>query len=150
VNGATENLTFEIDRILPAPVPAVFRLFTDPDELRRWWGPKGFSIPSLRFEPRVGDTYRIEMQPPDGDSFHLSGEFREVNPPSRLAITFVWEPADPDDVETLATISLREAGESTGVSLSQGPFKTDERRALHHDGWTESFDKLEAVLSSRS
>jgi uncharacterized protein YndB with AHSA1/START domain len=150
VNGATENLTFEIDRILPAPVPAVFRLFTDPDELRRWWGPKGFSIPSLRFEPRVGDTYRIEMQPPDGDSFHLSGEFREVNPPSRLAITFVWEPADPDDVETLATISFREAGENTGVSLSQGPFKTDERRALHHDGWTESFDKLEAVLSSRS
>ena len=49
-------------------------------------------MPSLEFEPRVGESYRIEMQPPGGDRFRLAGEFREVDPPSRLAYTFVWEP----------------------------------------------------------
>jgi uncharacterized protein YndB with AHSA1/START domain len=50
----------------------------------------------------VGGSYRIEMQPPEGDPFHLTGEFRALEEPARLAFTFVWEEPDPDDVETLA------------------------------------------------
>ena len=138
----------QIDRVLPAPPPVVFAAFTQPDELRKWWGPEGFSIPSLQFEPRTGEAYRIEMQPPEGDAFHLTGEFRDVDSPSRLAFTFVWEPADADDVETVAELMFRASGESTELSLSQGPFKTEERLDLHRDGWTESFDKLEALLQS--
>ena len=53
------------------------------------------------------------MQPPDGDVFHLSGVFREVDPPVRLAYTFRWEEPDPDDRETMVTLSLRDLGEST-------------------------------------
>jgi uncharacterized protein YndB with AHSA1/START domain len=87
------------------------------------------------------------MQPPEGDPFHLTGEFREVDPPTRLAYTFRWEPPDPDDVETLAELTFRDLGGSTGVTLRQGPFKTEARRALHRDGWTESFDRLEALVS---
>jgi uncharacterized protein YndB with AHSA1/START domain len=136
----------EIVRVLPAPPSAVFAAFTEADRLRKWWGPRGFTIPSLRFEPGVGETYRIEMQPPDGDAFDLGGEFRDVEPESRLAFTFVWDPPGPDDVETLAELTFRDADGSTETSLSQGPFKTDERRDLHRDGWTESFDRLEAML----
>ena len=58
-------------------------------------GPEGFTTPSLEFGPRVGESYRIEMQPPEGDSFYLTGEFREVDPPARLAFTFIWEDPDP-------------------------------------------------------
>jgi uncharacterized protein YndB with AHSA1/START domain len=110
----------------------------------------GFTIPSLQFEARVGERYRIEMQPPDGDSFFLAGEFQEVDPPARLAYTFIWEDPDPDDVETLVTLSFRELGESTEVALAQGPFKTEARRALHHGGWTDSFDKLEELIAARA
>jgi uncharacterized protein YndB with AHSA1/START domain len=60
------------------------------------------------------------MQPPEGDPFHLTGEFREVDPPTRLAYTFRWEPPDPDDVETLAEFTFRDLGGSTGVTLRQG------------------------------
>lgn len=137
----------EITRVLPAPPGAVFAAFTDPGELARWWGPAGFSVPSLDFQPRAGERYRIEMQPPEGDRFHLAGEFREVDPPGRLAFTFDWEPPDPDDVETLAELSFRDLGESTEVMLTQGPFKTGARRELHHDGWTDAFDRLERLLS---
>jgi len=143
----SEELVLEIERVLPAPRTTVFAAFTDPDQLARWWGPEEYRVTSLEFEPRVGERYRIEMQPPEGDSFHLTGEFREVDPPGRLAYTFVWEPADADDVETLAALSFRDLGESTEVRFTQGPFKTEARRALHRDGWGDSFDKLERLLS---
>ena len=134
-------------RVLPAPPPVVFDAFADPDKLARWWGPAGFTVPSVDFEPRAGGSYRIEMQPPEGDAFHLRGEFREVAPPTRLAFTFVWEPTDPDDVETLVELSFRDLGDSTEVAFTQGDFKTESRRQLHRDGWADTFDRLEEFLS---
>jgi uncharacterized protein YndB with AHSA1/START domain len=144
----SEGLRLEIERTLPTAPPIVFAAFTDSNELVKWWGPEGFSVPSLDFKPRVGASYRIEMQPPAGDPFYLTGEFREVDPPSRFAFTFAWEPPDPDDVETLAALSLRDLGGSTEVAFTQGPFKTEERRALHERGWRDGFDKLERLLAA--
>jgi uncharacterized protein YndB with AHSA1/START domain len=137
----------EVERLFSASPSRVFAAFSDPDELAKWWGPTGFAVPGLDFRPRVGGAYRIEMQPPEGDSFHLVGEFREVEPPTRLAFTFVWEDPDPDDVETLVVLAFRDVGESTEIALSQGPFETEARRALHRDGWGDSFDKLERLIS---
>jgi uncharacterized protein YndB with AHSA1/START domain len=149
MEGESGQLTLELRRVLPASPTEVFAAFSDPNRLAKWWGPQGFTIPSLKFDPRVGDSYRIEMQPPEGDRFYLTGEFREVDPPTRLAFTFVWEDPDPDDVETLAVLSLRDLGESTEVALTQGQFKTEARRALHRDGWGDSFDKLDRLLSAQ-
>ena len=144
-----DGLTLECKRVLPAAPPEVFRLFADPDELARWWGPAGFSVPSLDFNPAVGSSYRIEMQPPEGDAFYLTGEFREVDPPTRLSFTFVWEPPDPDDVETLVELSFREADDATEVDFRQGTFKTEERRELHRSGWGDSFEKVEAIVGEQ-
>jgi uncharacterized protein YndB with AHSA1/START domain len=141
------ELTLEIRRVLPAVPSAVFGAFTAPDELAKWWGPEHFSVPSLEYNPRVGDSYRIEMQPPEGDPFYLTGKFHEVDPPARLAYTFGWEDPDPDDIENLVELSFRDLGESTEVVLTQGPFKTGPRRELHRNGWTDSFDKLARFLS---
>jgi uncharacterized protein YndB with AHSA1/START domain len=143
----SRELTLEMKRILPAAQSVVFRAFSAPEELAKWWGPKGFTAPSLEFNTRVGNRYRIEMQPPEGASFHLIGEFREVDPPARLAYTFVWEDPDPDDVETLVELSLRDLGESTEVVLTQRPFKTEARLELHRNGWTDTFDRLEQFIS---
>jgi uncharacterized protein YndB with AHSA1/START domain len=129
---------------MPAPQPRVYAHFTSPDLLARWWGPHGFTIPRLDFEPRVGRSYRIEMQPPEGDSFHLAGEFREVDPPDRLSFTFNWDPPDTEDVETVAQLSFRDGQ----VTLIQEPFATEARVELHRGGWTDSFDKLEELLSA--
>ena len=143
----SDELRLDMKRVLTAVPSVVFRAFSDSSELAKWWGPEGFTTLSLEFQPRVGESYRIEMQPPDGDPFFLTGEFREVDPPARLAYTFVWEDPDPDDVETLVVLSFRDLGESTEVAFTQGPFKTEGRRALHRDGWTDSFDKLERLIS---
>jgi uncharacterized protein YndB with AHSA1/START domain len=128
----------------------VFAAFSDPDELAKWFGPQGFSVGSVDLDPHVGGTYRIEMQPPEGEPFYLGGEFREVEAPGRLAFTFTYEDPDPDDVETLVELSFRDRGGSTEIVLTQRPFKTEARRELHRVGWTDSFDRLAQVISRRS
>jgi uncharacterized protein YndB with AHSA1/START domain len=144
--SSAEGHWLRITRVLPAPREEVWRAMTDPEHFGEWWGPKEFTCPSVEWEPRVGGSYRIEMQPPDGEPFHLNGEFREVDPPNRLAFTFVWDPSTPDDRETLATLSLEEQGDKTEVRFTQGEFATEERRALHDGGWSDSFERLESLL----
>ena len=89
------------------------------------------------------------MQPPDGEAFVLSGEFRQVDPPARLVYTFRYEDPDPDDRETIVTLSLRDQLDSTQLIVEQGIFATEGRRALHEQGWTETLDRLQDLLTNR-
>jgi uncharacterized protein YndB with AHSA1/START domain len=143
-----DGLVLRLTRILPAPRQAVYRALSDPGELAKWWGPRGFTAPSVEFTPRVGGSYRIAMQPPEGQLFYLTGEFREVDPPARLVYTFWWEDPTPDDRETVVTLSLREVADVTELDLAQGEFATEERRALHREGWGNSLNKLEQLVAS--
>jgi uncharacterized protein YndB with AHSA1/START domain len=148
VTPRDEVPALELERILPADRARVFRAFTTADQLAQWWGPVGFTISAIDFDPRAGGSYRIEMKPPEGDPFALVGDFRAVEPPERLAFGFVWEQPDPDDVDMLAELSFEDRGESTLVALRQRPFRTEARRQLHHDGWSETLDKLAAWLEA--
>jgi uncharacterized protein YndB with AHSA1/START domain len=148
VTPAAGGLVLELTRVLDAPSERVFAALTEPALLTAWWGPRGFSTPEIDLDLRVGGTYRFGMQPPDGDLFHLAGEFLEIDRPRRLAYTFRWEEPDPDDRETVVHLSLDEEDDGTRVSLSQGEFATEPRRELHRDGWTDSFDRLRAFLES--
>jgi uncharacterized protein YndB with AHSA1/START domain len=141
-----EGLWLHMTRTLPAPREDVWRAMTDPDLLPEWFGPRGFSSPDVEFEPRVGERLRIAMQPPEGELFQLEGEFREVEAPFRLSYTFIWDPPDPDDRETVVTLSLVDRGLQAEVTLAQGEFATVERLELHREGWTDSFERLEALL----
>jgi uncharacterized protein YndB with AHSA1/START domain len=76
----------------------------------------------------------------------LTGQFHELDPPARLAFTFIWEDPDPDDVETLARVTFQEEDGSTLVALTQGEFKTEARRQLHDDGWSDTLERLERYL----
>lgn len=145
----SDGLMLHLERALSAPRPAVFTACTEPEELAKWWGPSGFTAPSVELDPRVGGSYRIGMQPPEGELFYLTGEFREVDPPARLSYTFRWEDPDPDDQETIARLSFQEIGKNTELVLDQGPFGTQGRFELHKEGWTDSFNRLEDLMSSR-
>jgi uncharacterized protein YndB with AHSA1/START domain len=136
-----------LEKELAAPPEDVFAACVDPERLARWWGPSGFTTPNIELDVRAGGAYRIAMQPPDGDLFHLHGEFREVEPPRRLSYSFVWEPPDPDDRETVVTLSFGETAEGTNLVVEQGIFATGARHDLHHDGWTEALDRLEHALA---
>lgn len=121
-------MRLHLERVLPARPARVFEACVEPDQLARWWGPAGFTAPSIELDPRVGGSYRIAMQPPEGELFYLSGEFREVDPPGRLAYTFRWEDPDPNDQETVAELSFNDLDGSTRLVLDQGAFATEARR----------------------
>jgi uncharacterized protein YndB with AHSA1/START domain len=145
-SSAPRDGVLHIRRLLPAPRERVYEAITDPTKLTLWWGPNGFTCPKIDFQPRVGGSYRITMQPPDGEEFDLLGQFVQVSPPTDLAFTFVWDPPAPDDQPTLAELSLRDERGGTGLNLTQGPFATTERRKLHEDGWNEGLDRLRNIL----
>ncbi len=142
----TSELRLHLERVLDAPPERVFEACVDPELLAKWWGPRDFTSPSLELDVRPGGRYRIAMQPPDGELFHLRGEYREVDPPERLVFTFEWEDPDPDDITNVVTLTFREVDDGTRVVLDQGPFATEARHALHDGGWTDSFVRLAAVF----
>ena len=138
------------ERVFDAPLERVFEVLTVPTELSKWWGPHGFTTPEIHLDLRVGGTYHFTMQPPDGEAFHLSGDFLEVHPPDRLSFTFRWDEPDPDDRETVVVLSMNSVGGATALSLSQGEFATEGRLELHRQGWADSFEKLDEVLQARA
>ena len=148
MSSSPDPLELRLTRLLPAPRERVFEAITRPADLARWWGPRGFTIPAVELDLRVGGRFRFTMQPPGGDPFHLSGEFVEIDPPSRLAYTFRWDEPTPDDRETVVALALDAAGGASALALRQGDFATEERRELHRGGWTESLDKLAALLGA--
>lgn len=142
------GLNLEMRRVLGASPAAVFRALSQPQELIKWFGPDGFTIPGAESDLREGGRYRIAMQPPQGDLFYLEGEFLEIDPPERLSYTFRWEDPDPEDRETVVRLALRDLGDaSTELIFTQGDFTTERRRALHEGGWTQSLNKLEELVS---
>jgi uncharacterized protein YndB with AHSA1/START domain len=143
-----DGLRVQISRVLEVAPRILWRFLSEPGRLARWWGPAGFTSPSIELDVRVGGRYRIEMKPPDGDAFFLQGEFRTVDPPALLAYTFRWEEPDPDDRENVVTLSLTNLGDRTELALDHGPFVTEARRALHWHGWSDSFEKLARIVSA--
>ena len=149
MRGAQRGLALDLRWAFGAPRERIFHALTEPAELVEWWGPSGFTTPEIEVNLNVGGGYRFGMQPPDGQLFHLVGEFLEIEPPSRLVYTFRWEEPDPDDRETVVRLSLEPAPlEITGLSLSQVGFATDARLALHRAGWTDSLERLSAFIQS--
>jgi len=138
--------SIEVRRTVPAPRERVYRAWTDPAALTRWFAPSNaFTTVVHLLEPKPGGRYRIEMRPPAGPSHTATGVFQEVEPPDRLAFTWRWEeqPAMPD---TLVTVTLEPLGESTEVILSHSLFESERESDEHRQGWTSCLERLPQVL----
>ncbi len=147
MTGDPNGLSLHLEVVLDAPTQRVFAACVEPEMLAEWWGPAGFITRSVDLDVRDGGAYRITMQPPDGEAFHLRGEYSEVDPPRRLVYTFEWEEPDPDDQETVVTLTFVDDREGTKLVLDQGPFATQARHALHEAGWKETLERLERFLA---
>jgi len=90
--NASPETRLSLTRTFSAPREKVFRAWTDPEELKKWWGPPGYSTPTADVDLRVGGAYRFGMMElPDGEVFYLAGTYREVRPPEKLVYTWNWE-----------------------------------------------------------
>ena len=90
VDAASHSL--QVKRHLDASPKQVYRAWTDPEQLARWFAPSpDFGVVIHELDPRAGGGYHIEMRAPDGASHVAVGEYRELEAPRRLAFTWRWE-----------------------------------------------------------
>ncbi len=141
------EITLNLTRTYSAPREEVFRAWTEPEALKRWFAPSDeFSTPIAEVDLRVGGAYRIGMKPPDQeDMFIVVGTYREVQPPERLVFTWSWEEG-MDVGETLVTVEFRDLGGSTEVVLTHELFPNEQARDKHNEGWSGCLERLEKIL----
>src|SRR5438270_3022082 len=78
--------TFVITRGFDAPRERVFAAFTEPEEMKKWWGPKGFTVIASKMDLRPGGTYHYGMRAPDGSTIWGKFVYREILPPERIVL----------------------------------------------------------------
>lgn len=152
-----------IEREFDAPVELVWRMWTDPDLFRRWYGPKGMSVPEAEMDVTVGGTRKIcmAMQTPErAMSMWFTGVYKEVRAPHRLVYTesmcdaagTIIPPRSmgmpegfPDITEVI--VDLHEVGGKTRMVLVHVGVAEGTAGA---GGWNQAFDKLAELAGSRA
>jgi uncharacterized protein YndB with AHSA1/START domain len=139
-----DGYKLELTRVLAVPPSDVFDAWTNPDKLRRWWGPEGMSAAYVELDPRPGGAWRTCMKSDaDGSEHWCQGVYREVVPPERLVFTWAWETDGEPGDQTLVTIEFRDLGGKTEMRFRHEGFETEQARDDHNAGWTSSFVCLE-------
>ena len=146
VANVTTLPSLSMTRTFTAPRERVFQAWTDPEELKKWWGPGGYSTPTAEVDLKVGGSYRFGMKPPEGEVFFLSGEYREIRSPEKLVYTWRWEGSEDHPEETLVTVEFRDRGEITEVVVTHEKFRDEEQCHQHEVGWAGCLDRLPAVF----
>ncbi len=144
-DAATESaeLVLILERIFDAPRNLVFKVWSEPQHLAHWWGPKGFTLPVYSMDFRPGGAYRFCMRSPEGVDHWLRGVYREILESERLAFTYAWEDSQGrPGHETLVTVTFTEQGGKTKLTLHQAIFTSITARDAHQRGWTENLARL--------
>ena len=139
--------TLRLERTFQAPAERVFEAFTSEEVMRRWWhAAPDWETPEASVDLRVGGRIRVVMRDPDSDTrYGGGGEYTEIDPPRRLAFTWVWED-DRDHVEQLIEIDFEERDGVTTVRFVHGNLWDEAAVRSHEDGWTAAFDNLDALM----
>lgn len=149
-----------IERVLDAPREKVWQAWTDPEQIKKWWGPKGFTAPSIQSDFREGGTYHWAMQSPDGQVYWSTGTFHEIVPQERLVVTDSFADEDGNVVppshygmegdhpmEGRVIVTFEDAGGKTKLTVRYEGMAPSETRDLAEGGWNETLDKLAALVA---
>ena len=146
-SAAPEAPTMEVTRVFDAPRRLVFEAWTRPEHLVRWWGPKGFTLPTCEVDFRVGGAYRMVMRAPDGTDHGFGGVYTEIVPPERIVFTALIDGSPERELVTTATFEERD-GKTTLTVRQTAPASPDHARG-QRQGWTEQLARLADFLVQR-
>ena len=143
-----------VERLLNALPAAVFRAWTRPDEIVKWWGPNGFTTTILEMNVRPGGVWRYVMHGPDGRNYANRVIYLEVDPPSRLVFRHTPEAGD-EPVHHTSIVTFDHVAAQTRVTM-RGIF--DSADALQHvvttygaaEGAEQTMDRLVAFVAAGS
>ena len=135
-----------IERTFAATAEEVFDAWTSPEVMRRWFHPfPTWETPAAEVDLRVGGTVSVVMRAPDGSESGAQGEYRVIDRPHRLVMTWIFD-SDPSN-EQLMELSFSESAGATRVVLVNSRIASDERRDSQEWGWNGCLNELERALS---
>jgi uncharacterized protein YndB with AHSA1/START domain len=150
-----------VTRVFDAPRRLVFKAWTEPEHMKRWWGPNGFTMPVCTVDLRPGGVMHFCMRSPEGQDIWCKGVYREVVEPQRIVSTDSFSDKDgnvvkpsqygmsPDwPVEALITTTFAEQAGKTAFTLRHavGSAPAADREGCRA-GWSESLDRLASYLA---
>jgi uncharacterized protein YndB with AHSA1/START domain len=161
VKQSTQTKELIIARILDVPRELVWKAWTEPERMKRWWGPKAFTTPVVEIDLRVGGKSFSCMRSPEGKDYCDIGVYQEIIKPRRLVVTDSFADEKGNVVpasyygmsrdwpmELLVTVSFEEWDGKTKLKLKHGNVASISAEDFEgmKQGWSESFDKLAGYL----
>jgi len=150
-------------RVFEAPRGIVWKAWTEPERVKDWWGPKGYTTPACDIDLRVGGRFLLCMRSPEGKDYWIMGVYREIVPLEKLVYTdsfadehgnvvpaahYGMNPEIP--LELLVIVTFEDLGRRTKLTLRHAGLPEGPHQAGAQQGWSESLDRLEASMARRS
>lgn len=139
------TLTLNISQIIKAERTKVYKAWTEPAIMKKWFAPGDMTVPKASADARVGGAYSITMKGPDA-SPTVSGEYKEVVANERLVFTWRW--AGDEDEPTLVTVTFKDVKGGTEVAIKHEKFVSAESRDKHAHGWKGCLDNLQNKVAA--
>ena len=138
----TDGETLQIERTFQAPAEAVFDAWTSEEVMRRWFHAEhDWETPDAQVDLRLGGAVRVVMRHPhDGVEYGGGGTYTEIDPPTRLAFTWIWD--DDEDRQTMIELDFEENDGTTTVRLTHSNLRDEDSVRSHEGGWSGALDNL--------
>jgi uncharacterized protein YndB with AHSA1/START domain len=144
--GFKEKPFLALNKSYPVAPEKVWRAWTDPEAIKRWWGPGGQEpVSVVQLDVRVGGRFRIVFGGPKGNDHEVQGTYKEVVRNRKLVFTWTWPNSTPER-ESLVTIVFNAVGSGTELDFVHAELFDESVRDGHKRGWGDSFAKLEQYL----
>ena len=144
-----EKPSLSLTRSYPVAPEKVWRAWTDPQAVRKWFGPGANEpVSAAELDVRVGGRFRIVFGGADGNAHTCAGVYKEVVPNRKLVFTWTWPNSTPER-ESLVTITFRAVPNGTELVFRHEQFFDEKVRDDHQRGWSGALDKLERFLKER-
>ena len=141
-----EKPSLNLSRHYPVAPEKVWRAWTDPQAVKRWWGPTpGEPVSLAELDVRVGGRFRIVFGGPDGKLHECAGTYQEVVPNKKLVFTWSWPNSTPERV-SVVTIVFKDLNGKTELVFKHEQLFDEAARDGHKRGWTGTLDKLDEFL----
>ena len=149
MSAALDDKTLRIVRVFNAPRERVFDAWIVQDNFIQWMCPPNVHVSEVKLDVRPGGAWHLRGRNASRN-FVTSGKYVEIKRPERLVFTWAHHATDdyasPLGHRTTVRLEFRALGDKTELTLIQGPFDSAFNLRGHNEGWTGSFDKLEAHL----
>lgn len=141
-----EKPELRLTRRYPVAREKVWRAWTEPQALIRWFGPADTqSVTLADMDVREGGHYRIRFRTSDGEEHQVSGVYQAVEPHARLVFSWAWQ-STPERVSRVSVL-LHDVDGGTELEFRHEQFFDEQARVNHTRGWTGAFDRLEAWMA---